>query len=569
MTVDRKRMAMVLAGLLCWGGAAHADLQKSIQNSKHNLSASGPGSVRSGSEAQICIFCHTPHQATSQAPLWNRYDSGQTYALYSSTTAKALVGQPTGASKLCLSCHDGTVALGMVRSRADRIPMLGGVVNMPGGKANLGTRLSDDHPVSFSYDAALVSQNGHLKDPATLAGDVRLDHSGQVQCTSCHDPHHDDNGDFLNVDGKYGELCVNCHDMPGWSQSAHRTSPARWNGVPPNPWPVSTYATVAENGCGNCHQSHGAPGAQRLLGASSAEQNCLKCHSGHVARANIAGELSRISVHPVMTTGRSHDAAEPASVSANRHATCADCHDPHSASEVAAGGVPGALRGVRGIDRNGAEVAQVNYGYEVCFRCHAESNGGEEFVPRHDPQPNVRLEFSPSNASYHPVVAPGKNQDVPGLIAPLTTASVIECTSCHNNSQGTNNGGSGPRGPHGSEYAPLLERRMTIWSGYTEGPDTYALCYKCHDRATVLGDQGFPFHRYHVQYLQASCTACHDPHGSAGNPFLINFDRNIVGPGYNGQLYYEKTGPGSGECFLSCHNEQHGPMYYWPGGGGP
>jgi len=127
----------------------------SIVNSAHNLSASGPSTIRAATEGQICIFCHTPHGASAAAPLWNRFSSGAFYTPYSSTTASATIGQPTGDSRLCLSCHDGTVALGMVRSEPSTIPFAGGVVNMPLDRSNLGSDLSDDHPISFVYDSAL------------------------------------------------------------------------------------------------------------------------------------------------------------------------------------------------------------------------------------------------------------------------------------------------------------------------------------------------------------------------------------------------------------------------------
>src|ERR1035438_10544635 len=94
---------------------------QSIVFTKHNLSISGPGSLRSSTESDICIFCHAPHNTTGEGPLWNHELSHATYTPYTSSTLKAAVDQPTGASKLCLSCHDGTVALGMVANRSQPI----------------------------------------------------------------------------------------------------------------------------------------------------------------------------------------------------------------------------------------------------------------------------------------------------------------------------------------------------------------------------------------------------------------------------------------------------------------
>ncbi|MCC7204740.1 MAG: hypothetical protein IT441_06645, partial [Phycisphaeraceae bacterium] len=104
----------VLAASAAWVAAsavAAGPSGSSIEQTKHNLTASGPGTVKTSVEGGSCIFCHTPHAASPRAPLWNREDPGTYYQTYESTTLKAEVGQPTGSSRLCLSCHDGTIAL--------------------------------------------------------------------------------------------------------------------------------------------------------------------------------------------------------------------------------------------------------------------------------------------------------------------------------------------------------------------------------------------------------------------------------------------------------------------------
>ena len=101
--------AGVMAVLLWAGWPAQA---ASIVASKHNLSASGTGTINS-TESQICVFCHVPHVAKTTGPLWNRDQPTGPYTPYTSTTRKITTpGAPTGASLLCLSCHDGTIALG-------------------------------------------------------------------------------------------------------------------------------------------------------------------------------------------------------------------------------------------------------------------------------------------------------------------------------------------------------------------------------------------------------------------------------------------------------------------------
>ena len=103
--------------VLCMGPAVAATLSD-VRNTKHNLSVTGPGPVKAVSETQVCVFCHTPHGAENvpAAPLWNRKLSGATYTPYTSTSIDAtdITATPGGSSKLCLSCHDGTLAIGQV-----------------------------------------------------------------------------------------------------------------------------------------------------------------------------------------------------------------------------------------------------------------------------------------------------------------------------------------------------------------------------------------------------------------------------------------------------------------------
>ena len=139
---------------------------QSIVTTKHNLSVRGPGELKASSETEICLFCHTPHSSRPLTPLWNRNDPGVIYTLYTSSTMKALPGQPDGTSMLCLSCHDGTIALGNVTSRSTDRGFQAGVTNMPQGLSNLNTNLRNDHPISFLYTASLAMADGQLKPPS-------------------------------------------------------------------------------------------------------------------------------------------------------------------------------------------------------------------------------------------------------------------------------------------------------------------------------------------------------------------------------------------------------------------
>jgi predicted CXXCH cytochrome family protein len=452
----------------------------------------------------------------------------------------------------------------MVSSRSTPIQMQGGITTLPSGRSNLGTDLSDDHPISFVFDGALATADGELKDPASLTAKVRLDSTKQVQCTSCHDPHNNQYGKFLVQDNRGSALCVNCHSKNYWQNTAHRTSTKTWSGAGVNPWPRTTYKTVAENACENCHTPHTAGTRARLLNFADEEQNCFACHNGNVAAKNLQPEFNKASIHPILKTTGVHDPAENP-VNSTRHVECVDCHNPHAANATAAA-VPnasGALAGITGVNVSGALVKPLTMEYELCFRCHGDSlSQSAALVPRQYVETNLRLVFQSTSASFHPVTTVGKSLNVPSLMAPLTTSSRIYCTACHNNDQGSGNGGSGPNGPHGSAYAPILERQMTLVDYNVENFGLYALCYKCHDRNSILGDQSFNKHHTHVADVRASCTTCHDPHGVSLKPHLINFNTLYVTASSNGRLEYNSTGTFRGNCSLTCHGKDHRALSY-------
>jgi predicted CXXCH cytochrome family protein len=513
----------------------------SVVGSAHNLSASGPGGVRAATEEQVCIFCHAPHNATPVRPLWNRAMPVEPYAIYTSRALDAAPGQPTGMSKMCLSCHDGTIALGSVVSRGTPILMSGGATTLPPGASNLGTDLRDDHPVSFRYDGALAAQDPHVRDPALLPPRVRLDANNELQCTTCHDAHDNSLGDFLVMHNSDSQLCNACHQ-------------------------VGTTTITAHAGCAACHQPHTAPSGPYLLRRQTISETCLSCHDGgHPPAANIAPELNKFATHD---TRSPVDPPEPII----GHATCADCHEPHTMN--AGGGQAPAVHPnfgrLPGLSASGSPIAAANYEYEACFRCHADGNTLPPWIGRRIAQNNTRLEFSPSAVSFHPIQAPGRNPNVPSLRAGWSPSSMVYCSDCHTSDTGGPVAGSGPGGTHGSNFAPLLAARYDTADFTSENAQAYALCYQCHDRASILNNESYAGHRLHVVDQRTPCAACHDAHGIAssqgtatGNSHLINFATGIVLPDQGtGRLEFRDTGVFSGECFLSCHGHTHSPSRY-------
>ncbi|MFA5241203.1 MAG: cytochrome c3 family protein [Sulfuricella sp.] len=587
---------LLIAGLLGWTAPGMAG----IATTKHNLSASGTGTYKATSETQLCVFCHTPHNANPAVPLWNHKLSAEIYTPYSSNTlAAAAPGQPSGTSKLCLTCHDGTVALGGVQNLpfAHQAGTVSGLEAFLTGPANLGSDLRNDHPISFLYDPVLAATNLELVSPALLTGKIKPDSTGQMQCTSCHDAHSDANPKFMHVgytDGAgYGSpLCRTCHSKMYWStvtNQSHRESLAQWNGTGDNPWhvpghnlPLDANSTPKANGCESCHQPHNAAtSGSRILKQDGEAKVCLVCHSGSVATGtkNIDYALGLAYVHPAKNPaydGRHNPKRiggavreEASNLGTNRHAECEDCHNPHAVSPGVSpnvgSGTPtsnlasNVLKGIWGVSptwpaiwgnvTSYTEVNDVQYQYQLCLKCHSYYAFGLTPPPEpyaHDPvtMPNLTdqaKEFNPNNKSFHPVVAPGKNDFIAydgvsytaALIGGMTPASVMGCADCHSDSQNP----TGMKGPHGADYWPILWGPYDFSTGMN-GTDHH-LCFKCHDRGIYGGgtntsaySTGFSgrmggaaknLHNRHIDFRNMPCYACHAavPHGWKRRAFLV------------------------------------------------
>ena len=609
------------------GAASRSDRPAAVIGSKHDLSATGPVTAKSV-RADACVFCHGSHSTLSTtdsavtAPLWNRDLPVNTYNTYDSSTYNAgAASAAMGRSKLCLSCHDGTIAPGQTLS-GEFTPLEG---DSKGGL--LGTDLSRDHPFAIRpVDDGQLALSLFTDPPETQDPTVQL-RSGVIDCLTCHSSHVPDLDPtvpkFLVRSNRSGALCLACHDpsrpqpnrLSGWELSAHATS----NNTVPTTEPFGAYGSVDANACSNCHRSHNAAAARLQTGAE--EEACQSCHGGSnisPALADVMSELSKRYAHPVTSQAGLHDPAEDAfPLSANRHSECADCHNPHAAGLAEGTNVPprvqNALAGVGGFDGT-SELRPAANEYQVCFKCHADSPNKPQTSTGPGPYGwtalrqtdtlaadpfNTRLEFA-SSVSRHNVSSPrggaGSNSSVPSLRPAirlpngstgrsLASGTHLYCTDCHNNNSARSFGGLAPNGPHGSDYEHLLASPYPMNSApafagevmgevnFSSGASTYLLCNSCHylDRDehadALLNDRTFA-HRLHVQDAGTSCATCHDSHGIQGgdltsNPSLINFDMKVVAPlpGMpSPQL--ESMGSYTGRCYLQCHSKRHDSQFY-------
>jgi len=237
-----------------------------VKNSKHNLSTN-PNILAQGT-TEVCVFCHTPHGgrtdvAGGAAPLWNRNLSTATYTMYTSPNfeAQGTTGKPEGVSVACLSCHDGTVAFDSLinfggSGSTDNITGFNGPYVDTDGTfkegtfppdpfPNLGTNLSNDHPISMEIPCGVDPQFNeicaNLDTTRLAAGKVAFIHRGPastlpddirdrirayptvagkpyIECASCHNPHENSSSRFLrypSVKGTADEALITSSPIDG------------------------------------------------------------------------------------------------------------------------------------------------------------------------------------------------------------------------------------------------------------------------------------------------------------------------------------------------------------------
>ncbi len=293
-----------------------------------------------------------------------------------------------------------------------------------------------------------------------------------------------------------------------------------------------------KSGCGACHDATGR-GKPAML-KDYAVELCLRCHgpSGKIeerANSNIFSIITKKSNHPVIETSKYHTPNEelPEKAAAMpRHVSCLDCHNAHMTKS---GNV---LTWIRGTDLSGVKKIRAEKESEVCYNCHSDS------INLPSTSYNIRLEFDPGNASYHPVERTSRGRSR-SLYKGISQGSYINCSSCHE--------------PHGSDHSPLLRLNYNLTDG-AESPYAYELCYNCHNRDSILSNQSFRGspsaeygHREHIIYQKTSCYTCHASHGSSMYPNLISFNPTIV---TGARQYFDYRG-GRAQCNLTCHSKVH------------
>jgi len=162
-----KKLVSLLAVATLYAGTAYAGQPAAtgITDSIHDMNiyvGATPDEF-----GRSCVFCHTPHNAQpidplNPVPLWNHQWTTADFSLgvYQWATPKNFpltIDDPLiGPTRLCMSCHDGTVAIDQHGpSRA-----FAGTMFLTGDAAvGRNADLTDDHPIGFSYGQALTERN--------------------------------------------------------------------------------------------------------------------------------------------------------------------------------------------------------------------------------------------------------------------------------------------------------------------------------------------------------------------------------------------------------------------------
>lgn len=203
---------MGAVALVCVAGTSASG---QIAGSRHNFSSYG------WSDGEICKPCHTPHFAIPGiSRLWNHELTTATYTMHDgSGTAELDLDE---VSRMCMSCHDGTVAL----------DSFGGQVGTQfiGAVAKLGTDLTDDHPIGSEAQYPpdpVPSWWAGAFNPTTSGGSavgsgslsLRLkawSDAGTnryvVGCTTCHNAHARGGYDHMTaISNQSSQMCLVCH----------------------------------------------------------------------------------------------------------------------------------------------------------------------------------------------------------------------------------------------------------------------------------------------------------------------------------------------------------------------
>jgi len=534
----------VVSDPLSWAQPTAEPFNEDVSSTKHNLSAvpldaeqqqifneifspDQQRNVKSTLEngtTEVCVFCHTPHGASREgiairAPIWNRNLSKAQYQMYDQVWSKSFEatpndpGRPTGYSRLCLSCHDGTIALGSVLNKSGSGGFQGeytmeyptnqspagpfGSIPVGEGATSQNTRalgrdLRNDHPISMKFDSALLAKDLEFVNPGPpvhrpftestptplsplrRASGNNVNVYDSVQCTSCHNPHQVDFPKFLRANRLQSRTFAS-------TQGEKRVGAASRGGAPSPEgailclfchdkpgWPYNSDELNSHFGdrqTGVFDDSRLKPGATNLHDGEApvvAERACLVCHDPHTRQGAV-----RILREGVDAVG--NVAIE---------STCYQCHQPQETSILQAPTRAPDIRSQFFKDREG----NGNHGTTSTGSAMDLTLGlGHQPVFVDDPKEGVQLGSDNLIPSFFggPFQTPPNNKDVNLANASNTPdTSHVECVDCHNMHRVTRRNRF--KGIPGVTIRSQMVAETVRGAAVNREPYLYEVCLRCH-----------------------------------------------------------------------------------------
>ncbi|MBI5467373.1 MAG: hypothetical protein HY975_04150, partial [Candidatus Kerfeldbacteria bacterium] len=481
--------------------------------------------------SKTCLMCHVDHNIFR--PDLNTGIGQRARNLRADITTSVVQGnanvllnsdyRSTGTGGICLSCHTSVQTKSFTqKDGTTQTPAL----------------------VKTEFDAATVTHNYNVSSTFTTDGSLF-----NANCVKCHNDnmtksYQNSTNKFSVHDGDYRSILSEAGIA-----------------LPTDP--------LEEKFCFKCHSTTSNPYA-------GTNKDYYNVKAMTAASLKIQSLYSYTFSHPTTVYSGRHKAVETAAdlADGNRHAECADCHDPHGAQQGIHDGstnlISKALKGAWGVrptawptpatPTNNANVytAPASYTrvedatlkeYEICLKCHSN------YTTLPTGARNLAAEINPNYPSTHGIAQAGTNTycNTTTMVAPWGTSKIAWCSDCHGSNTSTD-----PSGPHGSNLDHLLV--ATIVSDATNGTP---LCYVCHlqtvywTNATAGANSRYGKHPsvQGAHALTPGCFSCHmwDYASTAGwglqttNDYLNAGTRHVHGMNRK-WVYLETTGAaGSGQ----------------------